>query len=338
MAMTNRPPVYPEIFVGALGTPFEALYKYDNALNLTPYPMPADIANTVLGHAIRKDGKFVGICHANKFQLYRRSNGAFIRVTITNDVTYTNPQDAHFSDDGSWLIVSYLASPYFMLYQRAPDDSTYVRLTTNLPVVPSRTYCSAISPDGNHVIVGLDLTPYIKMFSWNGSTYNNVITPPTIFNAQIYDTAYSKDGSILALATYNSFRNLQILKNNFDGTYTKLTDTVNNIFAGAAHGVAISPDNQHIAITGIVAPYCAIYKWDGATLTHLANTPTTLTAQGWRLNYSPDGKYLAISESGGSGLPGVHIWQRVGDTYTEIATIPTVGTSTRSVAWGPAPT
>jgi WD40 repeat protein len=313
------------------------MYKYDSQMNLTAFPGPADVTQSVLGFAARKDGKFVAICSLSRLQLYRRSNGAFIRVTITNDVATSSTQDARFSEDGNWLFASFLGGPYVMAYQRAADDSTYVRVPTALVNgLSNAIYAITPSPDGQHVAMADQYGPYLRLYKWNGSNFTTTITGPTLYGAQVADVAYSPDGTYLALATYNGTCNLQILKNNFDGTYTKLTDTQGKIVGGAAHGVRFSPDGQHIALAVGTAPFCVIYKWDGTALTRLTNAPATIATQGYRVSYSPDGKYLAIVVVGGSGLPIAHIWQRSGDAYTELKQVP--GTAGRGIAWGPVPT
>lgn len=104
--------------------------------------------------------------------------------------------------------------------------------------------------------------------------------------------------------------------------------------AGVCYGVAISPDQQFVAVAMDTAPYIAVFKIDRYGDWNKLSNPVVLpTGVSYAVAWSDDGQYLAVAFE---GTPYFHVYKLSSDTLTKLTDLPNthaIGPSAVSVAW-----
>ena len=196
---------------------------------------------------------------------------------------------------------------------------------TSLPTYYGRAV--RFSPDGVHLVIGYGST--LLIYKRNVDNFDLLPSTPAVMpTGSINSIAFSPDG-VYMMVGHETSPYMTIYKRVGD-TFTKLANP-STLPPGTVYGVAVSPEGTHFAVTFYVtSPAFYVYNRSGDTFTRIT-TPTI--TEGYGINYSGDGKYLAI---GSAISAGVTICKRSGNTYTVITpSADLTGTSARSVAFSP---
>jgi WD40 repeat protein len=94
-----------------------------------------------------------------------------------------------------------------------------------------------------------------------------------------------------------------------------------------AYAAAISPDDTHFVVGGVMTGNICIYKKDSTNaLVKLSNPSTLPTGQVNDIKFSADGNYMAVAHA---TTPFLTVYKREGDVFTKLnnpATLPAIGT------------
>lgn len=198
--------------------------------------------------------------------------------------------------------------------------------TGNRAALDTSSYDFDITADGSYLVTG-------NTFDGNnpdGSTRAGIIvkdpngSPSVLFTAvsrtSTYATAFSPDGTYLALGSVTSANYINVYKRSGD-TFTQLSNPTQP--PSTVLGAAFSSDSLYLALAHQSSPFVAIYKRSGDTFTKLPNPATLPAGEANDVCFSPDTTFLAVAHD---ASPRVTIYQRSGDTFTKVAnpaTLPT---------------
>ena len=194
------------------------------------------------------------------------------------------------------------------------------KLTDPATLPTGSGYGAAFSPDGSHLAVAHNYSPYITIYKRSGDTFTKLADPATLPTSSASGAAFSPDGTYLAV-THNNSPYITIYKRSGDD-FTKLANPA-TLPPGNARGAAFSPDGTYLAVGTYASPYIVIYKRSGDTFTKLADPATLPTNTAYGAAFSPDGTYLVVPHA---TSPFVTIYKRSGDDFTKLAnpaTLPT---------------
>lgn len=178
---------------------------------------------------------------------------------------------------------------------------------------------ASFSPDGVHLAIAHNTTPYISIYKRAGDAYSKLPNPAALpsFHGTCAEFSRSGDYLVVGQSTVSPF--FRIYKRSGD-TFTMLADPA-TLPAGPVTGAAWSPDDSMLAVAHSGSPFVTIYQRSGDTFTKLANPANLPPNSGHGAAWSPDGAYLVITNLGTS--PFRTIYKVSGTTFTRLTTVGT---------------
>lgn len=292
------------------------------------------------GGCISPDGKYFITNYG--MQVFRRDAAAFTDISATCGIVtgvsnYAGngafPQWVSWSRDGNYVAL-YGEGGAVIQWYRNNNNDTFTKLTPGaIPDGVSLGNVCQWSPDGNYLITGSanggGASPYVgtRMYKRSGESLSEL----TAFRSQmsstfgksnsIYHASWTSDSVYLALAFYASPK-IMLLKRSGD-TFT----LIQSINPSSNYGwmVKFSPDNTYMAFGGnnpnatdFSRGVFKMYKRSGDSLSEISvpDIPVySISDAAW----SSDSIYLYLATQ-----IGLYVFQRSGDTFTQISTIPIV--------------
>jgi len=246
--------------------------------------------------------------------VYGRTQGSTVDYTqtgLTQGVTYTIYAIAYADRKNASSLVSITAVPV----PPSPKWDTSITLVSTQDV-PGYSRGSAFSPDGTHLVIAHNGSPYISIFKRSGDTFTQLANPSALPTSDAYDVEFSSDGVYLAVGVRLS-PFINIYKRSGD-TFTKLANP-STLPTGAVWGTSFSPDGVYLSAGHVGSPYVTIYKRSGDTFTKLANPSILHNANGRSTSFSIGGTYLAFGGDQSTTGSAFNVYKRSGDTFTRLA-------------------
>jgi len=122
-----------------------------------------------------------------------------------------------------------------------------------------------------------------------------------------FNTQYSSNPSNLAL---------QIYKNNFDGTFTKLSSPSTQFQSeDSERGISFSKTNTNYLIRSVnISPYIRIFKRSGDIFSSISNPTQLPTGNVLSIDFTNDDSYVAMAHA---NTPYISMYSKSGDTFTK---------------------
>jgi WD40 repeat protein len=208
---------------------------------------------------------------------------------------------------------------YRALINPIPDGATRKLVKK---VIPYNNFNStgsracAYSPDGAHVVVGFNSSPYLQIFRNAPETYEKLADPDVMPTGAVYAIKYSSDGNYLLVA-HDTTPFFTLYSRNGD-TYTKLPNPV-DLPNGNGRGIGISSDGVYFAVTSDAydAPCSYFYKRTDTTIAKIFDNK----GYGYFGNVaamSDDGVYYMAADNKPDNVT-LLAYKRTGDTWAVIA-------------------
>jgi len=176
------------------------------------------------------------------------------------------------------------------------------------------------SPDGRYLAIGCyyPTTYQLQVYSFYG--YSLSASPVAQANYTDYgidacvvrSVNWSPDGNYLAVSGYISSSGYQVRVYKFNGS--SLIQAAQHAYGSEVMSVHWSPDGNYLALGGRVPSNNSelqVCSFNGSSLTLVAHLDYGVagTAKVWSVNWSPDGRFLAIGGSGPSDGNQVKIYR-----------------------------
>jgi len=193
-------------------------------------------------------------------------------LKLTNPATLPNSAviDMAWTPDENYLFLVVSSSPYVYVYKIIDSSGaaavSLVRsgLDLNWGTIP-RFNSIAMSPRGDHFILGAESSPYYALVSIN-----------YLYNFHGGTNLLQLSDTLVPTTNPNSY------------SYMSLP--------AAPFSCCWSPDGTKVAFSFGVSPYIHVWKLNGSTgWTKLANPSTLPDYISYKISFSPNGRYLAVS-------------------------------------------
>ena len=220
--------------------------------------------------------------------------------------------DCCFSPDGEFLVGSTVNSQNAsgFIYQRS--GSTFTKIATNSLkyTVTSPASQVAWSPDSRFIYFGTNAG--LAISERVGTTVTHVTVLQN--DMAIYCTDVSPDGNLIAIGGTKGIKgDLYVYQKTGDKTWSKVNVTIDGspnspALTGFIWGVKFSPDGKYLMVTNKGGDKVTLYSISGTALTKVSGAfPSAPAGNPGRVDWSPSGKYLAVSEL--SSGPNVVIYK-----------------------------
>lgn len=272
--------------------------------NLSPLP------SSCFGVAFSPDSSILAITDGGNVRLYYPvgSGASTVWTQVSANPAATLPNGGrglNFSADGTMLTVSYvITAPFNNVYSVSINgaSSTLTKLTdgdtsqfansADLPTSNGRI--SAFSWDGRFLAVGVDSTPFVFIYSVNGTTFTKLANPASLPAGGVQGLAFSRDGNYLACGhAITPFITIYSISGT---TFTKLSNPA-TLPASTGAAVDFTSDNQFLAIAHTTTPFVTIYRNVSGTWTKQTNPGTLPDGNGYGCAFSWNNRFLAINHA-----------------------------------------
>ena len=316
---------------------------------------PYALKNTYTNNNFIKMADETAVLYLNGCTLQTTNTGVrFTKGTITLD-----NKVAYYSDTTLTLtsITSRINQHSLMIAETVnwSPDGKFLAVAGNLPVgaqvqvysfsgssltlAASAIYGSTVyavnwSPDGKFLAVGGAASgAQVQVYSFSGSSLT--LAASFVYGATVYAVNWSPDGKFLAVGGNASGAQVQVYS--FSGS--SLTLAASFAYGALIRSVNWSPDGKFLAV-GSDSPLSGnevqVFAFSGYSLSLVAfiDYGSSASSTVWSLNWSPDGRFLAI----GGHLPlsgnEAQVYSFSGTSLTLAASVD-YGTYVRSVNWSP---
>ena len=221
---------------------------------------------------------------------------------------------ARWNSDASKLAVSSVANSQHTVFSNS--SGTLTKLTTGLSTQSSS--CYDIDWGGSNLLsFGQGVSPYIKNYSYTGTTFTLLSNPASLPAGVPYSLRYNPAGTILTLGMNTT---PYVFSYSISGTtYTAISNPA-TIPTGIVYSVSWNSAGTLLACAGATSPYINIYSVSGTTFTKLTNPVALPAGTCYACALSPDGTLLAVAQSG-----SVYMYSINGSTVTQVMGATTTG-------------
>lgn len=222
--------------------------------------------------------------------------------TIFNQLFSTgNGTSCTISKSDTNLVITHDAPPYLRIFIFS-NGSPGLIPTTNYAQPSATAWDAQFSPDGTHLVVAHNGSPFASVYGVSGTTFTKLpdLSPST--GEESVACCYSPDGTYLAFAT-KGVNGVSVYKRT-GSSYQKINN-IAPMVGGFGSGVAFSPDGEYMAVSQTAFPYITIYRRDGDDFSISPNQPQIEAVSGNGVSFSPDGSILLVCcepTLGGSSL------------------------------------
>lgn len=264
------------------------------------------------------------------------SRPSLLNPKLSNPGTIPSNQghSGRWSPDGKYFALMSINSPYLFIYKRSGTSLTKLADPLDLP----SNYGSAVgwSHDGKYLAISVwNEDPRLIVYKRSGDTFTKISASLSLPTSVVSSLDWSPQGYYLSVVA-DSYPTVALYKLDND-VLSKLDDLV-DLPSDGGLSLRWSPDGQLLAVgnsgsssdEGATDPFLYVYLFSGEKLIKLPNIvngPYT-TVRG--MNWSPNGRYLAIATFGNS----IEVFSRSGNTLTRVAVCPDT-ISARDTAWTP---
>lgn len=285
--------------VATSASPYITTYKRsgDTFTKLSnPATLPTSAAIDV---AWSPQGRFLAVAtNAAPFLgIYTRLGDTLTRIADPEASGSIN-EGVSWSPDSRYLAVACSALPYVKIYKR--DGSTFTRLSNPADFPAGAGKAVAWSPNSKYLAVAHTGSPFITVYKRTGDTFTKLANPPSLPSGNATGVSWSPDGSEFVVST-GSMPPLAFYKRTGD----VLSDGENVITSPSLQGQAVewSPDGKFVALSHDQDLGSGNYRVSFMYLTEVSgdigwmpigNQPSLLPGTPRKLDWSPDGFYLAV--------------------------------------------
>ena len=242
-------------------------------------------------------GKYLAVGSADTpfITIYYFDGQNFIKLTNPTTLPNSAVIDMAWTPDEDYLFLVVSSSPYLYVYSirdsLGTSTITFITFGDSTGANPLPRYNSiAMSPRGDQFILGTESAPYYLLMTINYSGYNYTTGERLLNLTGTIIPTHSGVGG-------NSYINLP----------------------SAPFSCAWSPDGTKIAFSLGVSPYMHVWELNDSTgWTKLANPTTLPDNKCYKISFSPNGKYLAVSHMWGWRFS---IFSIEGSTITKLSTM-----------------
>lgn len=253
-------------------------------------------------------------------QLFAITNGTNLRVyypvgsgasTVWTQVTNspltiaTGGRGLDFSPDGTLLAFSNVTtSPYCDVYSISGSgvSVTFTQVTGG----DAGEFCNAadyptgngrdvrFSWDGRYMAIAHDTSPFVTIYSINGTTFTKLANPGTLPTGAGQGIAWSRDGGWLAVGhTTTPFVTIYAISGT---TFTKQTNP-GTLPTGNGWRVDFTSDNQFLAVAHTTTPFVTIYRNVSGTWTKQTNPSTLPDGNASGVGFSWNNRFLGVNHA-----------------------------------------
>lgn len=234
-----------------------------------------------------------------------------------------------WSPDAKYLAVAFNATPYLAIHEILSDGSLLI-LSDFVSGLTSSPHAVKWSPDGQYLAVATNNSSEFGIYKRTGTTFTK-ITPASLPSGVCNSVSWTPDGKYLAVGTSSGTGIYFYLLNSDVLTSQTPVPTL----AGACSALAFSPSGYHLVVCEGNATYPILIYNNANPPTSLVpgSFPSTLPpSASYGLSWSPNGKYLAVSNA--SASPELIVYKRDENLLTAIYTR-TLTDGVKSVTWSP---
>jgi 6-phosphogluconolactonase (cycloisomerase 2 family) len=256
------------------------------------------------GVAFSPDGAFLAVGHntSPRITIYSISGtGAAATFTKLSDpvsLPSGQPGGVAFSPDSSLLSVVHNTSPYCTVY--SISGTIFTKLTggdtsefANSADLPASTGNGvAFNETGRFMAVAHTTSPFVSIYSINGTTFTKLSNPGTLPASTGNGVAFSRDGLHMAVAHETTpFVTIYSISGT---TFTKLSNP-STLPDGNGKAVAFSSDNQFLAVAHATTQYLTLYRYVSGVWTKQSDPGTLPDGDSYGIAFSPNNRFLGVA-------------------------------------------
>lgn len=256
------------------------------------------------GVAFSPDGAFLAVGHntSPRITIYSiTGTGASATFTKLSDPGSLPPAQSlgvTFSADSSMMAVVHATSPYCTVY--SISGTTFTKLTggdtsefadsADLPTGQGNGV--AFNESGRFLAVAHTTSPFVSIYSINGTTFTKLSNPGTLPASTGNGVAFSRDGLHMAVAHETTpFVTIYSISGT---TFTKLSNP-STLPDGNGKAVAFSSDNQFLAVAHATTQYLTLYRYVSAVWTKQSDPGTLPDGDSYGIAFSPNNRFLGVA-------------------------------------------
>lgn len=272
------------------------------------------------------DGHYFGVGTEDSSvpTFFIRENASFTKVPILPIPIGMNIpcKMIKFSHDSIYVatLVSVAASKHIDFYKR--EGETFTELSN--PTLSWSGYVNAMefSRDGKFLAVAHDNAPYITVCKREGDLFTKLPAFETTPGESVTSCCFSYDGKFLVVGTSNSIIIYKITGETFTYFYPTGISVGYNVV-----NCCFSPDGKYLTFTyrkpmaPVTSPSLLVLKIEEEEVTTLSTMPSLSTGVVNAMEFSQDGRFLAIARA---ASPYLTIIKRSGDSFTKLSNPPTL--------------
>ena len=307
------------------GTPFISAYPWSNegfGVKITnPVTLPSGDAYYAEFSPL---GNSIAVAHdVNTFITAYPWSSAGFGTKFANPSTLPTgfAIGAGFSPTGDAIAVAHGTSPFISAYPWS--SAGFGTKFANPSTLPAGTLANSVafSPLGDAIAVGHSATPFISVYPWSSAGFGTKFSNPgQLPSGSAECVQFSPAGDAIAMA-HTSSPYVTAYPWSSAGFGTKFANP--STLPTGGRFLAFSPGGDAIAISG--STITAAYKWSSAGFgERYANSSTLPTFTSYGINFSLDGKAIAITSSATSPYIAASTWSSLGFgiRFSNPATLP----------------
>ncbi|MCK4265404.1 PD40 domain-containing protein [Candidatus Babeliales bacterium] len=257
--------------------------------------------------------------------------GALSSISLLTSNDYgSQARSAVWSPDGKKLAVAGISPTNGNEIQIYEFDGSSLTLLTNAQVDTGGNFYSINwSPDGKHIVIGGNNPSngnQVQIYQFDGASLTLLTDSQVSYGTTAYSVDWSPNGRYLAVGGETPTNGNEVQVYEFNGTSTTSLGNAQVDYGTILWSLNWSPDGKYLAIGGSTPTNgneVQVYEFDGDTLTLLTNAQINYGADGnsivYSVNWSPDGKYLAIVGDLPSSGNEIQVYKFDGDSLTSKA-------------------
>ena len=268
-----------------------------------------DVDSTAYVATYSPNFEYVGVNELSGSQdmrMYKDVSGVLTEIAFSSPAAGFSRANA-WSPDNTYFVSGGANSPYAFMFKRSGDTFTAI---TSPAGVGYAIYSTAWDGTGEYLAIGRNRTvDGLLVYKQVGDTFTPLTVPTIAGTAEA--VAWSPDGIYLTVL-YNTSPYFTILKRTGD-TFAAITTPVISV---RGRGADWTSDGVYMAISLTAAPFVILYKRSGDTFTAQTAPYTPPLSDPFRINWSPDDKYLSGT---GRYTETLICYELVGDQLVKIA-------------------